>query len=433
MTEAKREWPEPVTLQIEKLAQGGLGLGRYGGRTVFVPFTAPGETVTVRLYRQKSDYDEGVIETIVTPSPTRRTPPCPLFGICGGCQLQHMTETAQVKYKAEALAEALARIGKIQTANVLPMVASPESLGYRRRARLTVQKGRIGFLRRQSHQVVPVSHCPLLVPALNETLAAIEKGLPLAGLDEIELQAGGGVLVVLRGGKFTPHVARAFFEAHQPLLRGVVLYTLEGRCCFGIDHLIYPYQERTIQVSDRAFVQVNGLVNQLMIEHLLRQVSPTETVLELHSGTGNFTLPLARRVATVTAVEGNPMAVEDARRNLRGLSNVTLIRAPVAEAMERMLPETFTRVVLDPPREGAAVMLPHLLRLKPTAISYLSCNPATFARDAGLLCQNGYRLQAVQPFDLMPQTGQTELLAELVIAERMSPTLAIPKATPATS
>jgi len=385
---------------------------------VFVPFTAPGETVTVHLYRPKADYDEGVIETIITPSPARRPPPCPLFGTCGGCQLQHLTETAQVQYKTEALAEALLRIGKIQDANILPAVASPDALGYRRRARLTVHKGRLGFLRRQSHQVVPVSHCPLLVPALNQALAAIEKGLPLDGLDEVELQAGDGVLVILRGTAFSPRAAKTFFEAHQASLRGVVLYTMEGRRCFGVDHLIYPYQERTMRVSDRAFLQVNEPVNKSMIEHLLAQVSATDSVLELHSGAGNFTLPLARRVASVTAVEGNPLAVEDARRNLRGLSNVTLIRSAIDEAMEQMAPGAFTRVVLDPPREGAATALPHLLRLKPQAISYLSCNPATFARDVGLLCQNGYRLQTVQPFDLMPQTGQIELLAELVLAKQ---------------
>jgi len=408
------------------LAQGGAGLGRHGGRTVFVPFTAPGERITAHLYRRKADYDEGVLETIITPSPVRRTPPCPLFGVCGGCQLQHLTEAAQAQYKTDALAEALVRIGKIPNANVLPVVTSPESLGYRRRARLTVKNGRLGFLRRQSHEVVPVSHCPLLTPVLNETLAAVEKDLPLAGLEEIELQGGDGVLVVLRGTAFAPRVARAFFEAYRPLCRGVVLYTLEGRRCFGLDHLVYPYPERTMRVSDRTFVQVNGPVNQLMIEHLLRRVSATDTVLELHSGMGNFTLLLARRATVVTAVERNPMAVEDARRNLRGLSNVTLICAPVAQAMKRMLPKAFTRVVLDPPREGAVAILPHLLRLQPTAISYLSCNPATFARDAGLLCRNGYRLQTVQPFDLMPQTGQIEVLAELV--RETSPTPVMPEA-----
>ncbi len=431
----KRERPEPVTLQIEKLAQGGMGLGRHDGRTVFVPFTVPGETVTVHIYRQKADYDEGVIETIVTASPERRVPPCPLFSVCGGCQLQHLTEAAQVQHKAEALAESLGRIGKIQNAQVLPVVSSPESFGYRRRARLTVQKGRLGFLRRLSHQVVPVSHCPLLVPSLNKAIAAIEKGLPLEGLEEIELQAGDGVgdgvLVILRGTAFSTRVAKAFFEAHRTSLHGVVLYTLEGRRCFGVDHLIYPYQERTMRVSDRAFLQVNGPVNKLMIEHLLTQVSATDTVLELHSGTGNFTLPLARRVTAVTAVEGNPIAAEDASRNLRGLSNVTLICAPVARAIEEMLPGAFTRVVLDPPREGAAAVLPHLLRLKPQAISYLSCNPATLARDIGLLCQSGYRLNTIQPLDLMPQTGQIEVLAELVL--EVSKTPDTPEAPPSDS
>jgi 23S rRNA (uracil1939-C5)-methyltransferase len=414
----KEQAVRSVVMQIEKLVQGGDGLGRHEGRAVFVPYTAPAETVAVSLRVDKGDYVEGRVTKILVPSPDRRPPPCPLFGECGGCQLQHLTEQAQAQHKADTLAETLTRIGKIADPPLSPVIASPRSFGYRRRARFQVQKGEIGFYRRKSHQIVPVAHCPLLPPTLNDLLTRVRTDLPRDGLNEVELQAGDerGLLVILRGKKVRPETGQRFYEAARADgVAGVIVERGAKRYRFGSDHLLYRTGAEgwVLRVGDQAFLQINGEANLLVIEALMKEIDPNESILELYSGAGNHTLHLARRAASVVAVEVNPTAVGDARHNLRGCSNVTLLNIGVDEAITTADP--VTRVVLNPPREGASgEVLAGIVKMRPRAISYLSCDPATLARDLAYLCQNGYRLQSVQPFDLFPQTGHIEVLAQLV-------------------
>ncbi|MBI3803809.1 MAG: 23S rRNA (uracil(1939)-C(5))-methyltransferase RlmD [Nitrospirae bacterium] len=413
-----------LPLQIEKLVHGGDGLARPEGRVVFVPFTIPGETIEARIVRQKKEYAEAEIVTILTPSPERREAPCPVFTVCGGCQLQQLPEEAQLRYKVEAMQEVLARIGKITSVNLLSAIPSPFPFHYRTRTQLKVARGEIGYYRQKSHEIVSIERCPLLIAPLNAALEAMLRSLQRDRLEEIELQAvpAGDFLVVLRGDQFPHDRGEQFYEsARQALpLKGVVVGNRRGWHIFGENFLIDTLQEKRFRISERAFSQVNPAVNRLLVERVLKWSAPTasDRILELYSGIGNFTLFLAERAGAVTAVEGNRAAIEDARWNLQsaGLENVTLQTASAQEGMRRAIKEEagFSQIFLDPPREGAGKpVMEGIATLAPEKVIYLSCDPATFARDARVLLDRGYEITRLQPFDMFPQTGHLELLAEM--------------------
>ncbi len=429
-----------LLLQIEKLIQGGNGLARHDGRVVFIPFAIPGETVDGKVVREKKEYAEAEIERIVTPSPDRRIPRCPVFTRCGGCQLQHLPEEKQLQYKTQAMQEVLAKIGKIdkQTAyDLLPPVPSPLPFHYRVRAQMKVQRGKtgdheIGYYQAKSHRIVPINHCPLLTPALNTTLEKIRERLPLDRLEAIELQGGtaGNLLVILHGDRYAVEKGERFFKAIQKELsiKGVVIYTGRGRFVFGEDYLIESIKGRQVRVGDRSFTQVNPAVNRLLIETVIDWMAPSldDRILELYSGIGNFTLFLAEKSAEVMAVEENRFAVADAQWNLReaGMKNVFLQTASAETGIQTALKQKQDgrldikgdlKLFLDPPREGAGKkVMEGIASLTPRQVVYLSCNPATFSRDMMVLTERGYVLRRVQPFDLFPQTGHLELLAEVM-------------------
>jgi len=400
-------------------------MARHEGRVIFVPFTIPGEAVEAEIVREKKGYAEGEIVQILTASPERRDAPCPVFTICGGCQLQHLPEVAQLRYKVEAMREVLARIGKITSYDLLPPIPSPLPFHYRTRSQLKVERGALGYYRQKSHAIVSIDRCPLLIAPLNAAIEAILRSLQRDRLEEIELQgvASGDFLIILRGEQFPHDRGERFYEAARQTLplKGVVVGNRRGRHVFGENFLIDTVREKRFRISERAFSQVNPAVNHLLIETALEWTAPTpnDRILELYSGIGNFTLFLAERAAAVTAVEGNRAAVEDARWNLQGagIANVSLQAASAEEGVRRALREKapYTQIFLDPPREGAGkAVMQGIASLDPERVIYLSCDPATFARDARILLDRGYALRRLQPFDMFPQTGHLELLSEIV-------------------
>lgn len=420
--------PVPIeTVQIEKLVQGGAGLGRSGRRVVFVPYTIPREQVTIKIVREKGDYAEGIVEEVVCASPHRRTPPCPVFGVCGGCQLQHLPEKLQIEYKISALTETLQRIGGIDPAMLLPPVTAPDGFHYRSRVRLKVEKGKIGFYQNKSHLMVPISHCPILIPSLNHTLSLLQKEAPLTSVNEIEIQGdeeGGGLIIFM--GRNIPYAAVEQFykSARKKLtLHGVIVYTQHRRYCFGRDYLVHSLFGQTVRIHDRSFSQIHSAMNRLLTETVIAWIAPTsdDHILEIYSGAGNFTLALAGQAKWITAIEANPIAYEDARTNMQkaGRKNVSCVRASVDTGLKKILLHPkgkYHKALLNPPREGviSQMSLMMLSKLSLEKIFYISCNPATFARDAKILSNDGYCVTRLQPFDMFPQTGQIELLAELV-------------------
>ena len=420
---------DQITVKIEKLLFGGSGLARAqageGNLAVFVPGVVPGETVSVEISRVKKGYAEGKLLEVIHPSPHRRTPPESAFWECGGCDLQHIEDGMQLVYKVEAFREVLSKIARLREIPLAPAVPSPEPLGYRFRVELKVGPGRLGFYRRGSHEVVKVDHCPIanalinrILPRLSDT---IEQGSSeYASLKEIQLQVAeqpDQILITCRFDRFDADRFAPLFELLQrdlPVV-GLVLRAGEKHHLFGRGHVVLHLMEETFRASDGSFAQANWRLNERMVPWVVSalDIEKSDRILELYSGIGNFTLPFARRAQSVVAVEGNRSAVKDAKWNMKnaGLTNVHLMEGP-AEWAVRRLQGRFDRIFLDPPRSGAN---PAVIQFLPAVrrLVYLSCHPATLARDLRILIDRGWRLATLQPFDMFPQTSHLEVAAVL--------------------
>lgn len=373
-------------VRIHALAAGGDGVGRDAeGRVVFVPFTAPGDRVRVRIERRRKRHAHGNVVELLEPGAGRVTPPCSVFGSCGGCTWQHLDYPAQLEAKAGIVRDALVRIAGLELDSPPVIHPSPEAYGYRRRTRVSVEGGQVGFRRRGSREVCAVDHCPVLTPALDRELGRLAAGASVRD-GEWELSAAG-------------KTTRA---ADLARLRGT--------------DLVLEVGAERIATSPGVFSQANELLLPDLVERVVEGAGRGRRVVELYAGAGLFTLPLARRFEAVLAVEGHDAAAADLARNLSraGLDHVEVRPEPVDDAVRRLAGEAPDVLVLDPPRSG----LPpggasELAAVTPTRIVYLSCDPATLARDLRTLCEAGYALASVEAFDLFPQTPHVEVLVTL--------------------
>jgi 23S rRNA (uracil1939-C5)-methyltransferase len=389
---------------IEKLVYGGDGLARIGTQAVFVPFTAPGDRLRVRIVESGRNFARAVIEELLEPAPERRAPPCPHFGVCGGCQLQHLNYPTQLRAKAEFVRESLRRLGGLEWTGEIQTRAAGE-LGYRARAEIKVQhnlKGRprLGYFKAGTHEVCEVSDCPILLPAANRELQRLhaEPSLIPSGATRVHLTAGDDAVIVTPAtgeNEKTPEID-ALGTAHQ-----------------RIAGFVYGFGVRSFFQSNRLLVE--DLVRTVINEH------SGKFVVDLYAGVGLFTLPLAQRFAQVCAVEGNRMAAQHGVDNVRanGVTNVRY-EAVSVEAWLKYKTADWPRpdlVVLDPPRAGAGkVVVERLAALAPPRLVYVSCDPATLARDVKLLTAYGYVLNAVTVLDMFPQTFHVETVVELELA-----------------
>ncbi len=380
-----------IEVTIERMVYGGEGLARHEGRVLFIPYAAPGDRALVEIVEERADFARARIVRLMAASPDRRDPPCPYYGMCGGCQLQHLQYAAQQRAKVEFVRESLGRIGGITWTDALPIVAS-EEFSYRLRAQLKVRvsEGRveIGYYWPASHEVCPIAECPLLSPELNTALRRLQREAPerFSEIRALDLAQGedGRVAIHPMGerttvswsvGAFTyTFDARTFFQANRFLLADLVRLVTEG------------------EEGERA--------------------------LDLFCGVGFFTLPLGRRFAEVIGVESDWRAVWFARRNARehGLRNCRFEH----ERAETWLVRNGGRlrpvdlVVLDPPRAGLSRTLIRALgRVAPEQITYVSCHPAALARDLTLLLAGGYAISSIVVLDLFPQTFHVETIVKL--------------------
>ena len=381
---------ETVELRIDSLAAGGDGVGRApDGRAVFVPGTAPGDRVRVRLVEVHARHARGRAVELLEAGPARTDPVCAVFGACGGCTWQHVTYAAQLEAKAAILRDALERIGKLRVPGELRVEPSPSPYAYRGRARVLVEGGRVGFRRQRSHALCATARCPVLVPELEARLRELAEHPPA--------QAGEWELTVGEGG-----ATRAV--------------PLEGRGKRGQPILVAMGADR-LRVSPGVFVQSNALLLETLASAVAEAAGSGALALELFAGAGFLTLGLARRFARVVAVEASRDAARDLAESCRaaGLANVEVIAEPVEVVLAmRRLPGGADAVILDPPRRGLPPGSAEALsRLAPRRIALLSCDPATLARDAALLGGEGFALRGVRAFDLFPQTPHVEALAVL--------------------
>jgi len=433
-----------VLVQIDKLVHGGKGLAHDGSLAIFVEGVLPGESVRIQPERVKKGYAEGRLLEVVTPSPHRTDAPCPVYGQCGGCQLQHASPTAQLELKRDILAETLVRLGGLVDVAVPPLIASPDVYGYRHRARLAVvtPKGKtasLAYHEEGSHRLVPIAACPLLAPRLNEAVAHLNRALAGSGLmaaliQEVRLGysvATGERVIQYEAERCTRRQAEGWFERVRTGLdglKGQVMIAGRGlqqrRWVDGETALTEQVAGLRLRCSDRSFVQANWRLNEMLVETvtdwaLTGQDRAPLRVLELYAGIGNFGLPLARGGALVTLVEANPAALADARYNAR-VNHVgrCRFRQGSAEAiLDASTPDEYDFVLMDPPRTGLSKeALTGLLRLKPRRLVYLSCDPPTLARDLRVMREAGYRVTRLQGFDMFPQTMHIETLVELTRA-----------------
>lgn len=431
--------PMLPSLRIEGLAHGGAGVGRADdGRVVFVRAACPGDVVDVEVTADHGRSLEADIVTIVEPSPERRTPPCPYFGVCGGCQWQHISYSAQAAAKRTQVIDSLARIGGITDVTVGETVSGPSPYGYRNRLELRIGTGHdkrqtIGLTAARSNDIVPIDACLLLPDRARRLPKAIAGALRYLsgradlGIDRVALRVATRTrdLEIDVWGPPGPFprqaVARTLADAVHPSSVTRVLAkgdprlraNLKVEVLAGRGHWRERLAGTTYRVSPPSFFQVNTAVAELMVPMVLEALAPdgTDRVLDLYAGVGTFTLPLAGLAGEVVAIEGTGSAVRDLRANLEDAGAwADVMPGDAARALADA--GDFDLAVVDPPRAGMAeAALTALIATGCRRICYVSCDPATLARDAKALCAAGYQLVSATPVDLFPQTWHVETVA----------------------
>ena len=400
------------TVKLESLVYGGDAMGRLpDGRAVFVPHTLPGEVARVRLVEQKRGHARAELLEVIEASPDRIQNAGPGGAPCPGCHYQHMPYPLQLSAKDAILREQLERIGGLVDPPLRPPIPSPEVWSYRNHIQLHMdEQGRLGYHEARGNRVIPIQRDPLAEQPLNEVLGQLDLE-PVPGLERVSLRLGmeEDILLVLEASQ--PEAPELSVE---DLDVSAVYVSPNGQLLMaGSDHVFMEAAGRAYKVSAQSFFQVNSRQASRMVAYLLERLllDPGCTLLELYSGVGLFSAFFAPQVERMVAVEASPSAAADFVENLDEFDNVELYEAPV----ERALPGLEVKpdlILADPPRSGlGAKVIPQLLALESPLIAYISCDPATLARDASRLVGGGYRLEEITLIDMFPQTYHIESLS----------------------
>ncbi len=402
-------------IDITDMAHGGLGLGRHEGRVVFVPYTLPGERVRARIVDDRKKYARAEMVEVLSVSPDRVEAPCRHFGpgLCGGCHWQHIAYQRQLVLKQAVVRDQLERIGHFDAPLVHPTLPSPEPLGYRTRATFTLDgDGQMAFYSDDNRRLVPIERCEILHPALAELFDVLDLDAP--EIERVRLQVGSDpadrMLVIQTAGDAAPEI-----EVDIPVSVNLLLQDNEPVNLIGSPQVTYRVLDHPFRVTAGGFFQVNLPMAAVLVEQVMQRLSLRggETILDLYSGVGLFTAFIAQHAGLVVSVESYPPAVTDADVNLADLDNIELVEGSVEEVLLDLV-GPFDAVVVDPPRTGLEPeVIDELARLDAPLIVYVSCDPATLARDAHRLAQHGYALEDVQPVDMFPQTYHVEAVASI--------------------
>ena len=405
-----------ITLTIEKLVHGGAGLAKHEGKACFIDGVLPGETVRAQITGERSQYFNARLHDILEPSPARIQPACPVAGLCGGCQWQHIAYASQLSCKQAIVGDCLKRIAKLHHIEPLFPVASPLETRYRSRAAFKISGGgspAIGFFQKQTHSVVEAQDCLLLEQELIEALQVCRELLKkdpriaadYTGLELLALASSPLVLGLWHGR--TPNIKMKF-----------ALQTATGM----VENQYPPVSETVAGLEflrdTENFYQVNRLQNQAMIEKVLEFLTPVAggAVLDLFCGCGNFSLFLAKNNARVTGIDSNKACILEARNNARmnGIAGARFLTGTIEKLTAGDLAARYDGVLINPPRTGCeARTLQMVVATMPSIIVYVSCNPSTLARDLRLLLDTGYAVDEIQPFDMFPQTFHIETIVKL--------------------
>ncbi|ABK46103.1 23S rRNA m(5)U-1939 methyltransferase [Magnetococcus marinus MC-1] len=418
-----------MQITIDKLASGGSGLGFHDGMAIFVPNTAPGDLVEIEIKTKRKRHAHAELIKIIQASPNRCEPICPVYHQCGGCQLQHVNQTTRNTFKAAVVKEALQHIGKFENPPMQPLQSAQPETGYRRRCGLKIYWVRdhavVGFYQTASKRIVDLPNCPILHPKLDALIHPIRTLVSELSvrerLPQVDLSCGdegvGMILHLLRKlSAKDKEILTTFAHTHKIDQLWIQSGRKEDLTPFiSQEPLRYsPDGKSQLKFMPGDFTQAHFEQNRQLVEQVLAWIGQGQRVLDLFSGLGNFTLPLARQFTRVTGYESYEPAVK------RGRSNTTLHPSVTFKTMD-LFSETALKtlplnqvdaMVVDPPRDGAVNLAKQIKDAGgPATIVWVSCDPATFARDAAILCAGGYTMEQVKPLDMFPMTSHVEVVA----------------------
>ncbi len=420
-----------IELQINDTDYEGNGIGRYQQKIAFVSGALPQETVQAQVNEDKAGYLKATVRKVLRPSAERIKPECRFFGHCGGCQLQYLAMTPQQQLKQHGIDALIRHHTGLEVLPWQPLL-SADSWGYRRKARIGVwfdrkqQRYQVGFRQAASRELADIADCKVLSPVIAPVLGILRQVLPVmeqpGAITHVEATDAGGqaFLVVRHTAVLSNNEKQAFIDAWPQAVWIGEPQSGEFEFWQGkTETFSYWLTEQQLQLTfgPADFIQVNAGVNQLMVNQALAWLAPgpEDTILDLYAGAGNFSLPLAQRAAKVVALEGVSTMVQRASDNaaLNQLNNVECAQAD----LHLPWPDTswnrpvYQKIVLDPARAGAQGAVEQVTALKAAQILYVSCNPATFARDAKVILAAGYQLHKISGIDMFPQTSHLELMA----------------------
>ena len=428
--------PDPLLACIESLSHEGRGIARIDGKTVFIEGALPGEQVRFLYTRKRGQFDEGRTVEVMEPSALRVEPRCRHYSMCGGCSLMHLDSREQILHKQSVLLEQLQHLGGVEPEQVLPPL-SASRWGYRRKARLGVkyvagkEKVLVGFREKHSSFIADIDSCEVLHPTLGEAIGALKELVrELSGyrqIPQLEVAVSDTVaaVVIRHLAPLTDDDRRILsdFEAQRPvrfyLQPGGLdsVHSLSGENGQNL-HYRLDRHDITMEFSPIDFTQVNFELNALLVDRVIEllELNEADQVLDLFCGLGNFTLPIARYVKQATGLEGSEDLVLRAQKNAQknGLANAGFGVCNLAEpdAGPHISGYAYNKVLLDPPRSGAQEIIEQLDPERVEKLVYVSCNPATLARDAGILSkQGGLSLKAAGVMDMFPHTSHVESIA----------------------
>jgi len=422
---------------IDKLAFGGNGVCRINGKVCFVPYSCPGDTVSLKMVSEKKSYNSAEIVQILVPSPFRTAPQCSRFGVCGGCNWQHISYDVQLEQKRQIFADTLWRAARVSAELISAPLAAPQQYGYRSRVQFktTIRQGKfqIGFYQQGSHVVADLPDgCPLTLPSINAVLARCRTLLSsfsdAQAITQVSIDAGEQevVVVIVYSGRCQRQL-RVFLMEHAhdfAPCSGMFLQTADRKSpvkVWGSDHISYCMPNHDAQCAPfllryepGSFAQINRAQNSVMLAVIRRLAGflPTENLLDLYCGNGNFSIPLAAQVASLVGIEGSEASIRSARANCdeNGVKNAEFICRDVLSGLRQLRADgrVFDTILLDPPRAGAADCIKNIAELNPHKLLYVSCDPGTLARDCALLSVSGFRVAESVPLDMFPQTYHLE-------------------------
>lgn len=403
---------ETFQVTMEKMVYGGDCLGRLpDGRAVFVPFVLPDEVVRIEVTEDKKRYARGMPLELIEASPDRITPRCIHFGECGGCQYQNIDYAKQLAVKEAIMKDQFQRIAKIENPPIRPVVPSPTPWHYRNTVQFHLsRKGELGYIHADGEHMLPIEECHLPQEGINALWPQIDLG-PDSGVQRLGIRQDsyGSLMLIMEGQDPQPPE----FSVDIPVSAVYTPPDANLTVLAGDDHLTFSVLGRDFQVSARSFFQVNTRMAEKMVQFLLEhtQFTPNLRAIELYSGVGLFSAFIAEKVGHLTAIESNGSACHDFTTNLADFDNVVLYEAE-AEAVMPTLNLQADILIADPPRAGLTPEVHDSLNtIQPLQIAYISCDPATLARDTKKILHKGYRLLSVTPFDLFPQTSHIESIS----------------------